>query len=182
MASLRIHPKSRYWIACFTDKHGRRTTRSTKIRAEARLRKDAQAAADGFEEIARKRATEAQARRVIASIYERVTGDSLPSSTVAKFFTDWSEDLAGVEESTKKAYRQAATDFVEMLGERANLDLGQIGKRDFVAFLKLVQKRTTASTANKQLKYLRVAKCNSRLAKSTLRHVTRTMSPSRWPV
>lgn len=30
MASLRKHPRSRYWIACFRDSDGRLTTRSTK--------------------------------------------------------------------------------------------------------------------------------------------------------
>lgn len=159
MASLRTNPRSPFWIACFTLPDGRRTNRATKFEATPKNRKAAQDFADQLEKAARRKLTEEQARRIISDIYEIVNGDALPTSTAKTFFDDWGKGLeaGGVADATARAYRQAARDFLLSLGERQNADLAQIGRRDFANFRDQVAKRTTASTANKLLKYLRVA-------------------------
>lgn len=159
MASLRKNPRSPYWIACFSLPDGRRTNRSTSVEAVPRNRKAAQKIADKYEEAARGKVTETQARKVIGDIYEILHGSTLPSATVDAFLGEWGDNLGirGVGESTARAYRQASRDFLTFLGERRGTDIAQISRQEISRFRDHVAKRTTASTANKQLKYLRVA-------------------------
>jgi len=77
MASLRKKDRSPYYFACFTGPDGRRVQRSTK----QAHRKQAQAVANEWEKAAHlaseRRFGEAQARRVIADIYQAINRDSL---------------------------------------------------------------------------------------------------------
>jgi hypothetical protein len=89
MACVVKRPDSGFWIACFTDIHGRRLKRSTKIPANGRERKRAEKIADEFEAAARKKRTAAQARRVIASLHASIIGEGLPVQTFRQFVTLW---------------------------------------------------------------------------------------------
>ncbi len=50
MASIQKHPRSRFYIAHYTDKQGRRRNKSTKLEAIPANRRNAQKIADSFEE------------------------------------------------------------------------------------------------------------------------------------
>ena len=86
MASLRKHPRSPFLFACFTLPDGRRTQRSTG----ATDRKQAQRIANQFEDAARAAAQgrfiESRARKAIADIYALANVDTLPGSTVSRFY------------------------------------------------------------------------------------------------
>lgn len=158
MAFLRRFPRSPYWFAGYTLPDGRRVQRSTK----QSNRKRAQAVADAWEKTARlgseKRLGEAQARRVVAEIYEAVNNEPLFSKTAREFLAGWAEGRkADTAPRTQQAYAQVVRDFLASLGDRAERDISQISRSDVASYRDVVLKRTSIATANKSLKYLRVA-------------------------
>jgi integrase len=158
MASLRKKHGSPYWFACFTLPDGRQTQRSTKQTD----RRKAQALAEQFEKASRLAAQgrlgEAQARSVLADLYEITAGERLLSATTRDYLTRWAESRkADTSASTHAAYSQVARDFITSLGTRADLDISQVSKADVGRFRNAVLTRTSPASANKALKYLRVA-------------------------
>ncbi len=107
MASLRLKPNSKYWIACFTSANGQRAQRSTKTTN----RKLAQKLADDYESAARSRMTEAQVRRVLTDLHRMHSGTILGSTAARSYFEQWVKAKAGtVAESTRVAYESAIRD------------------------------------------------------------------------
>lgn len=158
MASLTKKERSPYWFACYSLPDGRRTKRSTK----QTNRKTAQAIADKFEKAAKlaveKRLGEAQARRVLSDIYEAINGERLASATARDYLTRWVEGRkVNTSPRTHAAYAQVVREFIEAVGTRADLDISQMSKRDVAAYRDAVLARTSVATANKHLKYLRIA-------------------------
>lgn len=158
MAYLRRFPRSPYWFACFNDASGRRVQHSTKQSS----RKKAQQMADAWEQAAKlaseKRLGEAQARRILSRIYETLNGEELPSSSTAEFLDSWAKGrTADTAARTQQAYAQVVRDFIKSLGEKANRDIATVSKADVAKYRDSVLRRTSVATANKSLKYLRVA-------------------------
>src|ERR1035437_9635685 len=119
MASLRRKLRSPYFFACYTGADGRRTQRSTK----QSNRKKAQAIGDAWERAAKlgaeKRLGEAQARRVLAEIYEIVNDEPLASATTRDFLSRWVERRkTDTAQRTSQAYAQIVRDFLVSLGDR----------------------------------------------------------------
>jgi len=119
MASVKRHPKSPFWMACFTLSDGRRTTRSTGTSEK----KEAQRIANHFEDVANegkvKRLTEGRARKTIADIYALANQDTLPSSTIKEFLSSWlkrKEIEAG--EMTHTRYKTVVDQLNKYLGSR----------------------------------------------------------------
>ncbi len=126
------------------------------------LKKDAQAVADLWEKAAKlasqKRLGEAQARKVLSDIYESVNHEPLPTKTAKEFLAGWAENRkADLGPRTYQAYKQVARDFLTSLGDRTEVDVAQITKNDVAKYRNAVLARTSVATANKALKYLRVA-------------------------
>jgi integrase len=158
MASVRRKLRSPYWFACYYDVDGKRAQRSTKQRG----RKKALVMAERFEKAAKlgsdKRLGEAQARRILAEIYEAANEEVLPFTTARKFLQEWPElRRDGLSRSTYAAYRQTCRDFLVSLGGKADRDISQLTRGDVVKFRDEVAKRTTVGNANKMVKYVRVA-------------------------
>jgi len=158
MASLRKKDRSPYYFACFNGPDGQRVQRSTK----QIKRKQAQAVANEWEKAARlaaeRRLGEAQARRVVADIYEAINKEPLRSAVARDFLTQWAEKRkVDTALRTYQAYAQVVRDFVKSLGERATLDISQLNKADVAKYRDEVLNRTSVANANKTLKYLRVA-------------------------
>jgi integrase len=158
VASLRRKPRSPFWFACFTDADGSRTQRSTKQSD----RKKAQGIANQWEKAAKlaseKRLGEAQARKVLSDIYEITNSAPLVSATARDFLESWAERRkVDTAKRTYEAYKQVTRDFVLSLGARADRDISQVSKADVSKFRDGVLARTSVATANKSLKYLRVA-------------------------
>ena len=153
MASLRRIPRSIYWIACFTDKDGKRRQKSTK----ATDRKKAQRIADGYEAVARNRMTAAQVQRVIAELYQEVTGDEMPSAVTREYFERWLDRRQPeVAASTNTFYRTKARDFLAFLGPKAERDLNEVTKQDVLDFRTAELDRVSPKTTNHGIKFLRM--------------------------
>ena len=154
MASLRRKPNSRFWIACYTDQNGAQCQRSTKTTA----RPLAQKIADKFEAAYRMKLTEAQARSVVSDIYEDVRGDVLFHATARAFLTGW---LASKEIETSsgsyKRYVNAVDKLLDFLGDRADRDIAYVDKKDLLALRDKTAAELSRSTANTDLKILRIA-------------------------
>jgi len=154
MSSIWKHPKSQFWTACFTDENGRQLKRSTKLTD----RNKASLMAEKFEAAYKMKLTEAQARKVVSDIYEGLHGEQLYHATTRKFLTDW---LAGkqVEMSpgSYKRYKNAVDKLVDFLAERADRDIAYVHKRDIAALRDKTAAALSPSTANTDLKILRVA-------------------------
>jgi integrase len=159
MASIRSRqPKSPFYFACYTGPDGQRVQRSTK----QSNRKKAQACADQWEKAAKLgsegRLGESQARRVLAEIYEAVNGEKLKSATARDYLNEWSEKRkTDTSPRTAAAYGQVVRDFMASLGSRGERDISQLTKADVAKYRDEVLARTSIPTANKSLKYLRVA-------------------------
>lgn len=153
MASVRQHPRSPFWFACFSLPDGRRTHRSTKQTD----RRKAERIANKWEDAARQQASETQARRVLSDIHKIIHGEPLVSKTIRDHFTAWLETVkATASPATAVAYAQVARDFLEMLGARADRDLQQLMPSDIAQFRDQALKRVSPTTANKRIKILRV--------------------------
>ena len=104
------------------------------------------------------RLSEAQSRRIIGEIYERVNLVPLASASARDFLTGWAERRkADASMKTQASYAQVARDFVSSLGPRASLDISMITKADVAKYRDSVAQRVTKATANNCLKQLRVA-------------------------
>lgn len=153
MASLRKHPRSPYWFACYNLPDGRRTQRSTKQTD----RRKAERIANAWEDVARQCASSAQFKRVLSDIHKVIHGEELTSKTIRAHFDEWAESVKSTAApATASAYAQVARDFLAMLGTRADRDLRQLGTAEITQFRAMTLQRVSAATANKQLKILRV--------------------------
>jgi integrase len=82
-----------------------------------------------------KRLTETQARKVVADLLERATGEALHFHTCADWFNEWLAGKRGVVAQKSLAkYEQVCADFLAHLGERAKLTLAAIGPKDVRSF------------------------------------------------
>lgn len=154
MASLRKVPGCKNWIACFTDKDGRRKQRSTSETD----RKKAQRIADGYELAARQKRTIRQIRSVLSDLAEVVTGESLKAVSFQEYVDGWLERKTHeVSDSTKKSYGDALQSFVTFLGPKAQREISDITEADIVSFRSARVKAGFARlTVNKALKSLRI--------------------------
>lgn len=158
MASLRKRGQTRFWFACYSDQNGRRVQRSTKQTDKRKAQEVANAFAKAARMASTKRLGEAQARRILSELYESVSGTPLPSASTKDYLTTWASSRKNTcAPSTHAAYTQVARDFLASLGPRAHVDISTLTRADVVKFRDEVLARTTVSTANKSVKYLRVA-------------------------
>ena len=152
MASLWKREKSRYYTACWTDAKGRRMKRSTKTTDK----KLAEKLARQFEEESRAKRTANQARRILASIYKEVAGESLATTTARDFINGFVEGKAPqVSKATHDYYKGHARRFLEWLGAKADLDLADLTKKDLTAYRNHIATRTGSRTVNNTLKAIR---------------------------
>jgi len=153
MASLTKRPTSKFWVACFTDRNGRRLKRSTATIE----RKRAQKIADQFEEAARRKRTAIQVRRVISQLHREITSDDFSHTSVRGFIDLWLERKEPeIAPSTLMFYRNAASKFLAFLGPAAEDDLTAVTRDQLTRFRNEQAKLFSATTANHQTKFLRM--------------------------
>ncbi|HWZ95014.1 MAG TPA: site-specific integrase [Opitutaceae bacterium] len=152
MPAVRKKLDSRYWFGCFTLPDGRRTQRSTKTAN----RREALQIASEWEEAARRRFTEAQARRVLSDIHELVHGAPLASPTVAGYVTQWlgrkQGETSGV---TFKLYQHTANEFCTSLGDKAAQPIHYVTAGIVASWRDKTAAKSTPRTANNKLKIIR---------------------------
>jgi hypothetical protein len=153
MASLTKRPTSKFWVACFTDRNGRRLKCSTKKLD----RKEALKIAEQFEEAARRRRTAIQVRRVLARLHREITGYDFSHTSVRGFIDSRLERKEPeIAPSTLAFYRNAAAKFLAFLGPAAEDDLTAVTRDQLTRFRNEQAKLFSATTANHQTKFLRM--------------------------
>ncbi|HZS17409.1 MAG TPA: tyrosine-type recombinase/integrase [Candidatus Udaeobacter sp.] len=153
MASLIKRPTSQFWVACFTDRTGRRLKRST---ATAN-RKLAQKIADNYEAAACRKRTALQVRRVISSLHQEIAGEEVLQTTLRAFVDSWLERKEPeIAQATASFYRNAANKFLAFMSDRADADLTEINRDDIIRFRNDESKRFAPKTVNHEIKFLRM--------------------------
>lgn len=153
MASLRKRAATPYFFACFTLPDGTRAQRSTKLTD----RKAAMKLAMQWEDAAANRITEAQARRVLSDIHERIHGTRLLSPSVSEYVKQWLARKKGeTKDVTWLAYRGAADEFVEFLGDKASQPIHYVTPANVAGWRDRSAAKATPRTANNKLKIVRV--------------------------
>src|SRR4029450_9090602 len=164
MASLTKRSTSKFWLAWFTDPHGRRLKRSTATTD----RKAAQKIADEYAAAARRKRTALQVRRVITQLHQKttrraspplhqeITGNEVSQNSLRNFLESWLENKAPeIAHSTLAFYRNAARKFLTFLGDTADADLTEITREHITRFRNEEAKRFAPKTVNHEVKFLR---------------------------
>lgn len=148
MASLRKHPRSRYWIACFRDSDGRLTTRSTKHTDHRK----ALNLADEWEATVRGQRSVAQAQRVVSELFRQTSKVEFPVLSVRQHMANWLDaKQPEVADSTDEKYRYEVGQFLAYLGERADAPLIHLQECDLKSFRDHCARIGTPKTANNKL-------------------------------
>jgi integrase len=153
MASIRRKPHSKFYHACFYDESGKQVQKSTQTAD----RKEAQRIADGLEQAHRRQMTEAQMRRLLSDLHERLTDSPLNSATLKDYAARW---LANKEKEVEKVslalYKTAVSEFLLNVPNKLNLGMQYVTPGDISAYRDRCAAKATARTANNKLKILRV--------------------------
>ena len=137
MASLCQRKKSRFWVACYTDRTGRQIKRSTKTTNKAAALKMA-LELERVEHMAREgRASAFQFQHIISEVTKEVTGESLPSPSVKDYFNDWLDGIKRKNSpTTVERYANSVRLFLEGLGPAATQPLRILTPQHIEQFLR----------------------------------------------
>lgn len=171
MASIWKHPKSPFWMGCFTDYKGmtlrqlKRTTATGDKKLAARIADQYEQAAAGKIEIEdtrrfldgiSDRATRRTAGIVLDDLLRSVNGRGLESASLKAVTERWLEDSRTVVRiATFLKYQNVLRDFVAYTEGRAEFDIGQFKREDVEAYRNHLARRQSAGTVNVKLKVLR---------------------------
>ena len=151
MPSLIKRPTSRFWVACFTDRTGRRLKRSTRETD----RKAAKDIAHSYELAAQKLKTSRQVRRVISDLHRAITGEALTSQTFRGYCKLWLAHKKPLLKSSSYAvYDKSCRKFIAFLGPDADRDIAEITHEHLNRFRNEQLKAVAARTVNHDLKHL----------------------------
>jgi integrase len=154
MASLRRHPKSRFFIACYTDASGKQRQKSTKLTDRAKALQVSQ----NWEQAYRRQMSEIQLREAYSQISNEVNGQRLAFDTAEQFFKRWLENRkVERKHSSYQKYNGVMVRFLASLGVKAVRDLSLVSAADVTAYRNQIAERLKPATANGHLKILRVA-------------------------
>lgn len=148
MASLWKHPESKFYVACFTDRSGKRRKLSTKETNRAK----AQKIADGYEQAAKKKQTVRQVRAVISSLHKTITGQDVVSLTMKEHSENWLAEKKGTSSATMTFYRGSVKKFIAFLGEHADADISEIDSKMILAYRNELLGKVSPKTVNHDLK------------------------------
>lgn len=154
MASLRKHPKSRFWIGCFTDHTSTQRQRSTKTTDRvAALR-----ITTSWEDAYRRQMNEVQLRDVYSQISQEVNGSPLDFETVGAFFQSWLKNKQVERKQASYAkYEGVVQRFLKFLGPKSDKDMMLISAKEVSAYRNSLAEGLKPSTVNSHLKVLRIA-------------------------
>lgn len=171
MASIWRHPKSPFWMGCFTDYKGmalrqlKRTTATGDKKLATRIADQYEQAAAGKVEIEdtrrflegiADRATRRTVGIVLDDLLRSVNGRGLESASLKAVSERWLVDSKTVvRASTFLKYQNVVRDFVSYADGRAEFDIGQFKREDVEAYRNHLARRQSAGTVNVKLKVLR---------------------------
>jgi integrase len=163
MASVRKHPRSPYWHACFALPDGRYTQRSTGTADKRDAQRIAIKFEDASREAARGRLIESRARKTIADIFSLANSNKLPSQTVNAFFDGWlKRKELEASDGTFEKYSGVVNQFKESLGGKVERDISSITAADVATFRDSLAQKLSTGTVNIALKIIRAAFAQAR--------------------
>src|SRR4030095_3679302 len=127
--------RSPYWICAYTSATGQRLKKSTKQKDRKKALAVCLASERAENHAKSGTLTEQAAKKIIGEILERTTGEPLHDYKVADWLTHWLDMKEQVRAGkTMDRYRQVIRDFVNSLGNRANLPLSHVTPKDVLAY------------------------------------------------
>ncbi|MDD4017817.1 MAG: site-specific integrase [Kiritimatiellae bacterium] len=149
MASVHHQTGTKYWIAHFTDKDGKRRVKSTKLTDRAKALKVAAA----WEESFRARNAVEHIRTAFNSLAREID-PSAAVPTVKEYFKRWVEGHGGeLAPRTLASYEQRLRQFGDFVGDDLSIDM--VKPSHALAFRGLIAENASAATANLAIKVLR---------------------------
>lgn len=135
MPALHKRPESPYWVASYQDASGRWLKKSTKTKERTLALKLALEWERACKAGRAGRLVEAQCRKVLSEIHEHSNGAPLLFHTCRDWFSEWLAGKTGATTArTIAKYQQVSDDFLQYLGERADLPLNAVSQRDVRGF------------------------------------------------
>jgi integrase len=175
VASLWRHPKSSFWVACFTVHVPHSQPQRWKRSLKTEDRKAARAVADALEDAGRGTLTEEQINsftekirdgksraavtRIFGDVFRSVTGREFGAGSLRAFAESWLAGLkTGLAPQSYVRYKQVAEGFVAFLGQTADRDVIGFGPRDDVLVIQFrddLAARLASASVNTSLKIVR---------------------------
>ncbi len=154
MAYLRTLAKSPYWIAVYRDRSGRRTNRSTKLKATGANRAKAQRISEAYEQAYRQKDAVAYLREQFTTIARQIDPESVGTvPTVREYFDQWRDAHGGeLAPRTLVSYNLRLRQFVEHVGEELTIDC--VKPSHALSFRAKIKKTASFTTANNAVKVL----------------------------
>jgi integrase len=161
MATVHKTPASPNWLCYYTDRNGKRRTKSTLTRSKREAERIC-AKVQSIEDQARSgNITQERAQRVIEKVVAEImeeSGAPIMRKTVREHFTSWLKTLESEQsESTFIRYQGIADNFLKFLDGKASRNLSALTAGDVQRYRDQLQGRVAPSTANMHLKVIRVA-------------------------
>ena len=157
MAFIFTKPNSKYWIAGFYDRDGKRRNRSTRVENKYANRRKAEKLAYEYEEASRNQQTAKQVRLVISQLHEEITGEELPVVTLQQHIDTWlKRKKHEVATSSYASYKTVTSKLSEFLKDRANKDINEVTRDNMTSFRNHLSEHLAAKTVNNRLKMLRM--------------------------
>jgi integrase len=152
MASIRLKPNSKYYVACYTDKQGIQRQKSTKT-ADKKL---AAKIADAWEAPYRDKRTVTQLRKTFSGIAEEIGTKLNLSLSVREYFNRWLQEIRGeTGAGTYTRYKQIVRDSLHVLGAQADQPLDELDRSAIIQLRQAIAERSSARNSNIYLKVLR---------------------------
>lgn len=153
MASIWKDPRSRFWVACFTDHNGKRRKRSTFETSPSKAKE----IAVRYEKVARSKQTPRSVRDTISSLAKELWSVDVPRKSIKDFVAEWlAAKKEATAESTLDFYSKSCGKFLAFLGEDAERPIEEIDKTLIERFKADIKKSLAAKTVNHHLKLLRM--------------------------
>jgi integrase len=151
VASITKRPTSRFWVACFTDRTGRRLKRSTRETD----RKAAERIANAYELAAQRLKTSRQIRKVISDLHKEITGEALTSLTFRGYSELWlARKKPLLNSSSYAVYDKSCRKFIAFLGNGADRDIAEVTREQLNRFRNEQLRVVAPRTVNHDLKHL----------------------------
>lgn len=153
MASIWKDPRSRFWVACFTDHNGKRRKRSTFETVPSKAKE----IAAGYQKVAKSKQTPRSVRETIISLAKELWSVDVPKKSVREFVSEWLASKKGATaDSTLDFYSKSCGKFLAFLGEDADRPIEETDKTQVERFKAEIKKNLAAKTVNHHLKLLRM--------------------------
>jgi integrase len=128
-------PRSPFWYACYTDSRGNRCKKSTKLTSKSKAEEVARTLQKASDEARRGVLTEARIKELLSDVLKTATGQTLRVFTVREWFDQFvKQKKKSRADKTARRHEQMMNEFIESLGEKADLNIAAVTMGDIVKF------------------------------------------------